>query len=135
MRDGSSFIAGAKMIFYDLFRNHPKLRSVPASHVLFQQGDPGDFMYVLISGTAEIRVGDVVVEHAERGTIVGEMAVIDKSPRSATVVASTDCSFAVIDERRFQFLVDETPRFAIEVMRVMARRLRQSDQGLAISAG
>ncbi len=118
------------MIFFNLFRNDPKILTVAAGDTLFKEGELGDFMYVLIAGSSEIRVRNLVLEEAGCGTIVGEMAVIDTSPRSATVVAKTRCDFAVIDKKRFHFLVNETPMFAIEVMRVMARRLRQADQSL-----
>lgn len=84
-------------------------------------------MYVLVRGEAEISIGGVVVETCDPGTVVGEMAVIDSSPRSATVTAKTDCEFAVVDKKRFLFLVDETPRFAIYVMQVIAHRLKQCD--------
>jgi CRP-like cAMP-binding protein len=47
-------------------------------------------------------------------------------PHSATVEAVTDCEFAVVDEKRFDFLVTETPGFAIEIMRVLAHRLRNT---------
>jgi CRP-like cAMP-binding protein len=56
----------------------------------------------------------------------GEMALIDREPRSATAVAETDCELVVIDKRRFWFLVQETPYFAEIVMRVMADRLRRN---------
>ncbi|HEU5100134.1 MAG TPA: Crp/Fnr family transcriptional regulator [Roseiflexaceae bacterium] len=59
------------------------------------------------------------------GGIVGEMALIDDRPRSATAVAATDCRLVPIDERRFTFLVQQTPMFALAVMRVMAERLRR----------
>jgi CRP/FNR family cyclic AMP-dependent transcriptional regulator len=69
-------------------------------------------------------------EECRSGTFVGEMAVIDGSPRYATVTARTNCKFSVVDNKRFHFLVDETPRFAIDVMRVMAQRLKNCDQRL-----
>jgi CRP/FNR family cyclic AMP-dependent transcriptional regulator len=119
------------MLFYSLFRDHPTQRSLKAGEILFSQGDPSDFMYVLLTGSAEILISGTVVETAGPGTIFGEMSVIDGGiPRSATVVATCDSDFAVVDEKRFNFLVDETPRFAVEVMRVMARRLRLTDQNL-----
>ena len=59
------------------------------------------------------------------GGIFGELALIDSSPRSAAAVAHTDCRLAVIGERRFIFLVQQTPYFALEVMSVMAQRLRR----------
>jgi len=55
------------------------------------------------------------------------MAVVDGSPRHATVTAITDCKFVVVDEKRFHFLIDETPGFATEVIRIMAQRLKESN--------
>ncbi|MDP2760258.1 MAG: cyclic nucleotide-binding domain-containing protein, partial [Sideroxyarcus sp.] len=77
------------MDLLDLFRHHVGLQSLPAGHVLFKEGEAGDFMYVLISGTADIFVRNRLMETAEAGAIVGEMAIIDDSPRSATVVAKS----------------------------------------------
>lgn len=119
------------MLFFDLFRNDPKLIRIEHGKELFREGDPGDVMYVLITGEASVRLGGLVLEDVGPGAILGEMAVVDQSPRSTTVVALTDCTFTVIDQRRFHFLVDESPRFAIEVMKVMAQRLRQCDLNLA----
>ncbi len=53
-----------------------------------------------------------------------ELALIDKSPRSATAVAKTDCSLIPITEKQFLFLVQETPFFALTVMATLARRIR-----------
>ncbi len=53
------------------------------------------------------------------------MAVIEKTPRSATVTARTDCKFVIVNEERFLCLIDESPSFAIEIMRVIAQRLRK----------
>jgi CRP-like cAMP-binding protein len=53
------------------------------------------------------------------------MSLIDDSPRSADAVAKTACVLAPVDERRFLFLVHETPMFALHVMSVMAERLRK----------
>jgi CRP/FNR family cyclic AMP-dependent transcriptional regulator len=65
------------------------------------------------------------LETVGEGAIFGEMAVIDREPRSATAVAETDCELVAVDKRRFWFLVQETPYFAEIVMRVMADRLRR----------
>jgi len=118
------------MLFFDIFRNDPKFLRVKNGDVLFREGDLGDVMYVLVAGEAEITLDGVVIEVCTAGTIVGELAVIDGSPRSATVTAHTDCEFAIVDKKRFHFLVDETPRFAVSVMQVMARRLKQCDRRL-----
>jgi CRP-like cAMP-binding protein len=118
------------MLFFDLFRHDPKFIEINSGEALFREGDLGDTMYVLIEGQAEITIGGMLFEKCTSGTFVGEMAVIDGSPRYATVTARTKCKFSVVDSKRFHFLVDETPRFAIDVMRVMAQRLKNCDQRL-----
>ncbi len=116
------------MLFFDLFRHDPEFIEIQSGENLFAEGEPGDTMYVLIEGTAQIVISGVLFEECVPGTFMGEMAVIDGSPRYATVSAQTNCRFAVINRKRFQFLVDESPRFAIDVMRVMAQRLRKCGQ-------
>jgi len=59
------------------------------------------------------------------GGILGEMALLDNEPRSTTAIANTDCKLAPVDQRRFTFLVQQTPYFAIQVMQIMAERLRR----------
>ncbi|MGB7593095.1 MAG: Crp/Fnr family transcriptional regulator [Terriglobia bacterium] len=58
--------------------------------------------------------------------IVGELTLIDDEPRSATVVARTDCRLVAVDRRRFEYMVQETPLFGIAVMKVLADRLRKT---------
>jgi len=115
------------VIFYDLFRDDPRMLALRAGTELFHQGEASDLMYVLVKGEALVKVGQREVERLEPGAVVGEMALIDKGPRSATVQAVTDCEFCCIDEKRFKFLVTETPGFAISVMRVLSDRLRIAD--------
>ena len=116
------------MIFFDLFRNDPEFVTLDSGEFLFRKGDIGDSMYVLIEGSAEISIDGVPFERIEHGSFVGEMAVIDGSTRYGTVTALTKCKFVVVDKKRFQFLIDETPGFAIEVMKVMSSRLKRADQ-------
>ena len=59
------------------------------------------------------------------GALIGEMALIDDSPRTASAVAKTSCRLAEIDRRRFHFLVQQTPHFATHVMKTLADRLRR----------
>lgn len=115
------------MNLLELFRHQIDYQAVPAGEVLFKEGDRPEFMYVLMSGTAEIIIRNRVLETAEAGAIVGEMAMIDESPRSATVVAKTDCKFLPIERERFNFFVQKKPEFARHVMRVLVDRLRRTD--------
>jgi len=116
------------MVFFELFSNDPSIVSVAAGAALFVEGDTGPAMYVLTVGSAEVFVKNRLVETLAPGSIVGEMGLISPSTRTATVVASTDCEFVEIDEARFHDLVAQTPHFALNVMRVMAERLRRADQ-------
>jgi CRP/FNR family cyclic AMP-dependent transcriptional regulator len=118
------------MDLVEFFRHQVDLTMIPAGQVLFSKGEPGDFMYVLMSGTADIVVRDKVLETAVPGTIVGEMALINKGPRSATVIATSDCKFLPIEQERFNFLVQRKPEFALHVMQVLADRLQRTDETL-----
>ncbi len=114
----------------ELFRHETDLEKLAAGQTLFREGEPGELMYVLMSGTAEISVNNKVVEFAEAGAIVGEMGMIDEGARSATVIAKSDCMFLPVDRKRFNYLVLHTPDFAQHVMRVIADRLRRTDARL-----
>jgi CRP-like cAMP-binding protein len=81
-------------------------------------------MYVVMEGETQIVDGSTVLEVAGPGSIVGELALIDDEPRSATVVTKTDCRLVPVDRKRFQYMVQETPFFALAVMKVLADRLR-----------
>ena len=105
--------------------------SYAAGEVIFAEGDRGDAMFVVRTGEVTIERGGRVMETLSGGGVFGEMALIDGSPRSATVRAKTDCEVAPINEKTFLFLVHETPFFAIAVMRTLADRLRRMDEGAA----
>jgi len=109
----------------DLMMYQTDLLIVDAGKNLFKEGETGSSMYVLMSGSADVVVHGKVVESAKAGAILGELAIIDNSPRSATVVATSECNLIAIDAHRFGELVKEVPDFALYVMRGMAARLRK----------
>jgi CRP/FNR family transcriptional regulator, cyclic AMP receptor protein len=102
-------------------------RSFKAGETIFRAGDVADEAFVVQSGTVEIRIGGRVAETVSEHGIFGEMALIDEEPRSATVVAVTDVKLVPVGQKQFLFLVRETPYFALNVMRVLARRLRAAN--------
>ena len=114
-----------------LFNSADDLRHYAAGDVIFRQGEPGDLMYVIIDGEIDVLVGERVVEHMSSGDILGEMALIETRQRSATAVASSDCRLALVDEKRFLFLVEQAPAFALHVMRALAERLRKTNASLS----
>jgi CRP/FNR family transcriptional regulator, cyclic AMP receptor protein len=108
----------------DLFRHSSNAETYAAGSIIFKEGDAANIMYVVQSGEVEIRIKGILLETVGEGGIFGEMALIDDAPRSATVTAKTDVAVVPIDEKRFEFLVTQTPNFAIKIMRIMSERLR-----------
>jgi CRP/FNR family cyclic AMP-dependent transcriptional regulator len=95
--------------------------------IVFNEGDPGDVMYAVVEGEVDILVGPKLIETAGPGAVVGEMAIIEPGPRSATVRARTECGLVPVGSKQFLYLVQEHPTFAITIMRIMADRLRRGD--------
>jgi CRP/FNR family transcriptional regulator, cyclic AMP receptor protein len=96
------------------------VRYFKAGEVIFRQGDAAEELFVIQSGTVEIRLGNRVLDTLPQLSIFGEMALIDSSPRSATAIAATDVILVPVGEKQFLFLVGRTPHFALNVMRVLA---------------
>ena len=108
----------------NLFRNATDFRVVQAGETIFNAGDPGDFMYVVQQGEIEIVLNGRHIETIGPGGIFGEMTLIDNHPRSASAVAKTEAHIVPIDEKRFGFMVQQTPYFAVQVMKITVERLR-----------
>lgn len=112
------------MITTNLFLSETEPKQFKAGEKIFAEGDAGDYMYGVIQGEVEIRKHGKVVDTVGPGGIFGEMALIDHTARSATAVAKNDCKAAQINEKRFYFLVQQTPNFALHLLRVLTERLR-----------
>ena len=105
-------------------------RDYAAGQTIFREGDKGGELFVVKRGKVEIRSGNRLLETLGENEIFGEMALIDDSPRSATVIAATDATVAPITEKQYLFLVRHTPFFALKVMRVLAQRLRAQNKAV-----
>ena len=112
------------MASLDLFRNVINTVAFAQGEVIFQEGDPGDVMYLVKEGQVEIKNGETILTTFHPGDMFGEMALISKEPRSATAAAKTDCTLLPVDEEKFLYLVQHTPYFSLHVMSVLAQRLR-----------
>ena len=121
-------MSSAKM-FLNLFRDVETTNFAAGDHV-FREGDRGELMFVVIEGDVEILDGSTVLEIAGPGSIIGELALIDDGPRSAAVVAKTDVKRVPVNRRRFEFMVQETPFFALTVMKILADRIRATNAKL-----
>lgn len=112
----------------ELFANETEPREFGVGEVIFRTWDMGAEMYVVLEGEVEISVDDKILETIGPGEPFGEMALIDQAPRVATAIARSPAKVAVIPERRFLFLVQQYPDFALYIMKVMADRLRRMNE-------
>jgi CRP/FNR family cyclic AMP-dependent transcriptional regulator len=115
----------------NLFKHSKEAFDVDAGHELFGEGELGDVMYVVIEGGVEVRHGAAVIETIGPGGIIGELALIDTTARSATATAAAPSRLVRVGKQDFMFLVQEHPTFALQVMAVMAERLRRANDRVA----
>jgi CRP-like cAMP-binding protein len=99
-----------------------------AGQTIFDVGDSAQMMYMVIEGEVDITFKGRTLQTVGAQDIFGELALIDDRPRSAAAIAKTDCKLAGIDRERFLVLVEKNPDFAIEVMQIMAERLRRETE-------
>ena len=111
----------------NLFRSAADAVPVEAGETLFREGEEGDAMFAVVDGAVEVTRGGFVIEQVGAGAILGELALIDASPRAATATVTEPSRVVRIDKAHFTFLVQEHPTFALQVMAVMADRLRKAD--------
>jgi len=110
--------------FAHLFDHTVEVERYSAGDVIYRQGEEAHKMYVLKEGRVDIQYNGHTVTTLSEGEIFGEMALIEGQTRIAAVRANTDCVLVPIDQRRFHFMVTQTPRFATDVMAVMADRIK-----------
>ncbi len=103
---------------------------VEAGRELIQEGKRGTEAFVVVEGTAIVTRGGTQVATLGAGEPFGEMALLDQSPRNATVTAKTPMTLLVIGQREFGGLLDEVPTLARRVMATLAARLREKDEQL-----
>lgn len=112
------------MDFLKLFRNWKDLDEHPAETVIFREGQPVDFLYVILSGQIELTLCDVSLGTEDVGGIIGEMAIFQSATRSATATSTSDVKLARINRKQINELMSESTEFSLHVMSVLANRLR-----------
>jgi CRP-like cAMP-binding protein len=125
-------------LFKDLSKKHLQQVSTlatridfPAGKVLAREGEPGHEFIVILDGEVEIKRGDEVVATREAGSYVGEIALLERRPRTATVIAKTAVSADVIGQREFSTLLNDEPKIAEAIKAKSAERLQElaSEEG------
>lgn len=101
--------------------------TVAAGKDLCEQGQIGREAFVIVDGTAEVRRNGRKVATLGAGDSVGELALLDHGPRTATVTAATDMTVLVLGAREFAALIDEVPPIAHKLLKSLAARIRDLD--------
>jgi CRP/FNR family transcriptional regulator, cyclic AMP receptor protein len=110
-----------------IFQRQPDPKHFAAGEVIFSEGQSGNYMYGVLEGTVDVIIDDRVVETIAAGQVFGVGAVIHpEGIRVYKAIANTDCKLAYLDARRLLFAVQETPMFALEVMRSYSERLHRA---------
>ena len=104
--------------------------SVPAGKTITAEGAPGRELLVVLDGRATCRVKGKKVAHFGAGEFFGEMSLLDKGPRSATVIADSDMGLLVFDSQEFRSLMQSVPRSRVEGHGGDGRGLRDADSSL-----
>jgi CRP/FNR family cyclic AMP-dependent transcriptional regulator len=100
---------------------------VKPGRVLVEEGRAGHEFFLILDGSATVRRGNRKVATLGPGQYFGELSLLDRGPRSATVVADTDMKLLVLGHREFLGVLDDVPGLANKILRIMAHRLREAD--------
>lgn len=115
------------MAFLEMFRNWDDVVEYRAKTVIFSERDAADVMYVILAGEIELTLHGEPLGAESEGGIVGEMAMINAAPRSATATTLSKVKLARVTREQFRKFVTENTEFSFLVMAVLANRLRAVD--------
>ena len=114
-----------------LFLNARQRRTAVPGEAIYEEGDSGTHMYGIVEGAVELKKSGAVVAVLGPDDVFGERVLIDDHPRDLTAIAVEPTVLAEVDRYLFLFLVDESPKFALDIMGALATRLRNYDNWVA----
>ncbi|MEA5536642.1 cyclic nucleotide-binding domain-containing protein [Crocosphaera sp. XPORK-15E] len=107
-----------------LFESQPEL-NFASGEIIFQEGDQGQVMYGIVEGEVEMSIHGHILEVIKQGDVFGQGALVHEDYlRASAAIAKTDCQLACLDREHFLFAVQQTPMFALEVMKSYSDRHR-----------
>ena len=114
-------------------------KSYPRSAVVLTEGEMGDSLYMIQTGKVKVFIGDedgreIILKILGPGDFFGEMSMIDKQPRSASVTTLEASTFHILSHAAFEKCTEQAPRIANMVMRVLATRVREADRKIGTLA-
>src|SRR5262252_8627302 len=123
----------------DVVRAAAAEKSYPKNAVVLTEGETGDSLYMIQSGKVKVFIGDeegreIILKILGPGAFFGEMSMIDKQPRSASITTLESSVFLVLSHAAFEKCVEKIPRIASMVMRVLAQRVREADKKIGTLA-
>ncbi|MBE8986253.1 Crp/Fnr family transcriptional regulator [Nostoc sp. LEGE 12450] len=113
------------VVTVSIFQKQPDPQTFAAGKVIFEEGQPGDNMYGILEGEVDILVNGKVVETIETGEVFGIGVLVGVKNRTYTAIAKVDSKLAFVAEKGFLFAVQETPMFALKVMKSYSERLNR----------
>jgi len=123
------------MEFLKAFRNWKDTEEYPAASVIFPEGKPADHLYVILSGEVELSLRGNALEVEKTGGLIGEMALFESANRGSTATALTDVRLARLDRHQLAGLMNENTEFSLQLMSVLANRLRAINEYIAAGLG
>ena len=114
-------------------------KRVPKNTVVMSERELGDSLYAIVAGRVKVFIGDeegreIILKILGPGEFFGEMSLIDKQPRSASVATLDNSVFKVLSHDAFEMALDRAPRIAVSVMQALAKRLRDADRKISTLA-
>ena len=102
--------------------------AVKAGTTLVDQGQQGREAFIVVDGTAAVKRNGRKITTLGPGAVIGELSLLDRGPRTATVTADTDMTVLVIDQRNFAGVIDQVPALADKLLATLAGRIRDLDR-------
>lgn len=123
----------------DVVRSVASEKTYPKNAVVLTEGEAGDSLFMIQSGKVKVFIGDedgreIILKILAPGSFFGEMSMIDKQPRSASVTTLETSTFLVLQHNAFEKCVEQAPRIAQMVMQVLAQRVREADRKIGTLA-
>jgi CRP/FNR family transcriptional regulator, cyclic AMP receptor protein len=101
--------------------------SYPSGKIIFSEGQEGRSLYIVVAGRVRVHSAEQELAMLEKGSCFGEMSLFDAEPRSASVTAISGCDCLVLTQQQLYEAIDETPDIAVNIIRLLSRRIRSQN--------
>ncbi|MEB3177554.1 MAG: Crp/Fnr family transcriptional regulator [Nostocaceae cyanobacterium] len=102
---------------------------------IFTEGQEGRALYIVVEGRVRVHNGGRELAQLAKGDCFGEMSVFDAEPRSASVTTLTPCECLVLTQEQLYDAIEETPEIAVNIIKLLSRRIRELNQKLNVKGG